>query len=929
MHEMKYVMKDYISSLTLEEKTVLCEMITGRGFKELFKSNEQEFSKIQKGFRAKSLTEQHALSIAIANVEKPFIATQVNIRLDIWFREIQGNIEKLEGEGIAHDIALTTTMLDSVFSNHVDLYFKLMGESLGTDARTMLYGRMQNIKAERVRNAEADERIRAIEAENRHLLEQVEAAQQSAERIKAEYEQKIQETEQEKDTLKSLLAEAQEKAAEAQTAPAASENDDVDCLAPFDDTNASSLPSVCSEEIVSLCSVISDYKGQKWLIRHADLSSDGCYHIFCVNQYLPSFFENRNRLFYTDGPSEEGFYGIWIWSSIPSEKDPSMDYVISRYKTDIDPIEVINVSEVSSLDGLINLLKNGIEYQPHSRRVMFSFCVSRGQCMGVLCNAKELNTVNGRTAFPEDCIEVPVYEFAGSDVLHLDNGLSFYRKAFAGLPSRLYRLKSPNDIVRDIVLSSISWTLYKARGTTRAEYKAFKDFLDAIPVDDITHKIEAACRCSNADARKLLDEFLKAIEKYVDGGSLEDEIVLSALSANSALQERTKALIRADWEAENKLLLADAQGRLDSLDAQLQSTAERLTEAQEALEKTRAEEEHLASSIAEKERLAEHVEASVAERIQKARANAADFIANMAFVGGQPVQVELKEVHDATPIPPKPGDDPYHVLPAHEDPAALEAHHCWADALSTAEFELREAGVAEKYVSGLAAFLCAAYIEKQPILLVGPNALDIVQAFSAAITGHKHGVLCCEGSCSQQILSEIGADGETIVVITNLLAGGWMNRLPEILARKEIFYAAVHPYAEDIQVEPKSLYGYMLPLFTEFFVDKKATGEYWGGYFADDFKDHVPSKGAHKSVNLLSQFALSSLVRNRINSLVATMHDIYTAATADDELLFAVLPIAYALLKTDELAEAISDPQKGIANSSDLKRELQYVLGEV
>lgn len=43
-----------------------------------------------------------------------------------------------------------------------------------------------------------------------------------------------------------------------------------------------------------------------------------------------------------------------------------------------------------------------------------------------------------------------------------------------------------------------------------------------------------------------------------------------------------------------------------------------------------------------------------------------------------------------------------------------------------------------------------------------------------------------------------------------------MNRLPEILSNKDIFYIATHPYAEDIQVEPKSLYGFILPLFTEF-----------------------------------------------------------------------------------------------------------------
>ena len=57
---------NYIGLLTKEEKSTLCEIITGKEFKELFKRNEQEFAKVQKGFRAKSLTEQHALSIAIS-----------------------------------------------------------------------------------------------------------------------------------------------------------------------------------------------------------------------------------------------------------------------------------------------------------------------------------------------------------------------------------------------------------------------------------------------------------------------------------------------------------------------------------------------------------------------------------------------------------------------------------------------------------------------------------------------------------------------------------------------------------------------------------------------------------------------------------------------------------------------------------------------
>ena len=233
---------NYIDLLNQEEKTTLCEIITGREFKELFKKNEREFSKIRKGFRAKSLTEQQALAIAIVNVDKPIIAMWVNTRVDIWIKEIQENMEKLEREGSTHDIALATTMIDSVFSNNVDLYLKLAGKTLDVDAYTKLHERMESIKSERTRNTEVADRIKVMEEEKRHLLDQIEAAQQSANTIKAEYERKIQKIEQDKDTLESLLAKAQEKITELQTATTTDRSENADYLAQFDDTDIQGQP---------------------------------------------------------------------------------------------------------------------------------------------------------------------------------------------------------------------------------------------------------------------------------------------------------------------------------------------------------------------------------------------------------------------------------------------------------------------------------------------------------------------------------------------------------------------------------------------------------------------------------------------------------------------------------------------------------------
>lgn len=924
---------NYIGLLTKEEKAILCEIITGKEFKELFKKNEQEFLKIRKGFRAKSLTEQCALSVAIANIDKPFIATWVNIRVKYWLKEIQENIVRLEGEGSSHSAALATTMLDSFFVNNIELYFKLTGSTMGPDTYSNLYDRMKDIKSERAKSVETSNRIKAIEEENRRLSDQLEIAQHSLDAVKVEYGDRVQQIAQDKNKLASLLAEAQTKIDELQTAPSVFMGNEADQLAQFDDTDTTVLPAVGNDEIVSLCGVISDYSGQKWLIRYADLSHDGYYHVFRKNEDIPPYFKNRDKIFYKDGPSADGACGIWSWSAIPNDKNPSKDYILSKYNMDIDAIEIVTISEASNLDDLTNSLKKGIEYTPHSRRVMFAFYASKGQYIGVLCNIKELVTVNEKISISGDCFAVPVYEFSGEDIIRLDNGLSFYRNAFAGRPRKLYHLKSPLDIVKRVVLLSISWNAYKAREVTRAEYRMFKDFIGAIPVDDVIHKIEVACYCSHPAAEDLLNKFLNVVWKYVDGDSLEDDIVRSAISANTDLQEKTKSLIRKDWEIENENLLAQARQELDSLHAELKSVTESLTEAQKSLVKTQIEEQRLSNVIAQKVKLAEDVEKAVSERIQRARENVADFIASMAFVSGQQVQA----VSAATPALvddiSQPDMATYCANPEFESFDDLEAHHSWGDVINTAIYELAEAGVAEQYRSGLAAFLCAAYIEKQPLLLVGPNAIDIAQAFSAVVAAHKHGILCCEGNYARKAIEKIGADGEDIVIVNNLLASTWINRLPEILSQKDIFdkdifYIATHPYAEDIQVEPKSLYGFMLPLFTEFLVDKKATGKYYGGYFSDDFKPYSAGKVAYKELTVLSKFALSSLVRNKINSLVATMHGIYPSATADDDFLFFVFPIAYASMEMNELAEAVADPQKGIAISANLKRDLQYVLGE-
>lgn len=906
---------NYIENLTQEEQETLCELINGNAFKALFIKYQQAFSRIKKGFRAKSVSEQQALELAKSNIDEQFIADFINDRVDKWLQKIREHIENLEKEGIEHDNAVAETMIDSVFSKNLDLYFKLAGTALEADDKEMLFEKMKQVGADRQKRAEEEKHQKIIEEKERQISDQKQEFEQEKNALRKEYEQKIQSLERERECLQTSLEEAQNQIAELQNIQNSPVIVDRDYIAQFDDTNSSILPATDSNEIYSLCCVFADHSDQLWLMRCADLGNTGEYQIFHRDEDKLPYFKNRDKLFYKDGPTDDGFLGIWRWSAQPNDKDPSKDYIISRYNKEINVIEVVVIQEALNLDDLVELIKDGVEYQPHGRKILFSIYTSGGRYIGILCNAKDVRAEGEKITFSEECNFVPVYEFSAENIVRLNNGQFIYRYAFIGLPNKIYRVKSSSEIVKHIVLSSISWDEYKARGMIRANYRGFKDFLNGIPVDKIIDQIKSACRCSGPVAKDLLNDFLKEVGNYVDGESLEDDIIRSAISVNTEFQEKAKALVRIDWENENQNLIFEANKKLELIDDEIKTAQERLAVVQEALVMTKAEKEKLDKIIAGKETLAEDVEKAVETRINKARENAAEFIAEMAFSCVQTKSDGSKK----NPVS-------YRLNPAIEDDGDLEPHHSWKEVIDTAAIELEEAGVAKQYSYGLASFLCAAYIEKQPLLLVGPNTFDIVQAFSSAVDAHKYGILSCEGNYNNEVTSGIGSRGESVVIINNLFESGWVNRLPEILAKKDILYIVTHPYAEDIQVEPHSIYGFMLPLFTEFFIDKKASGRYEGGYFAKDFITYSVPKKNDKDIKVLKKFTMSAFVRNKINKLVTIMYDIYPETTSDDEFLFAVLPIAFAMLKMPELIDSINESKQENPISVNLRHDLRYLL---
>lgn len=686
-------------------------------------------------------------------------------------------------------------------------------------------------------------------------------------------------------------------------------------LKEYDDTNLSLLPKENSDTIISLCSVEEDYfTGEKWLRRHADLGGDGMYHLFHQDETRNSIFDNRGKTFFNDGPNRPGFYGIWNWKVEPNRKDPSKNYISSHYNENINPIEIVIVQKANSLDSLVQTLKDGIKQKIHSQRIMFTYRHTVNSYLGILLDSKDLRCFDDKNiiTFNPEITSAPVYEMLSKDIVSFGTSVCFSRKAFAGVPIQLYYLKNQLNIVRDIVLSSVSWATYKKSKITRKENQKFREFLEYIPLDDVMNKIEREFHCSDSEARKFIDDFLGKAEMFADGKTIEDEIILTAIAGNMELQERTKELLRADWEKEN----ADRV-------KELKAVTESLAEVRENIDKFSHTEKQLVDSIDEKKAIANQLEEEIEAKIKEAKGNLTEFVASMTFLSAcQSSEFKPKDqLLNSRNI--------YQRIHCAENSGKLFKHTTWEEASSAIAVNLEEAGVDESHSNGLAAFLLAAYNEKQPLLLVGPNAEAIVHGFCASLHPDGYGLLHCSGDYNEAVISKIGVDGEKNVIIKNIFGSGWMNHLPDMLARENIFYIVVHPYAEDVQVEPKSLYGFLLPLFTDFFVNSKPTGEYYCGYLDDSLTSVDLSEDERHNVKVLESLKMTPLARNRINEIVGVMNKILPDVTPDDEFLCAVLPIAYASLEMDALRRSLDNPNNGFAISQELKQELKQIIGEI
>ncbi len=936
---------NYISLLTQDEMVILCNLIPGKGFKVFFQKNPNEFSMIKPGFRPNSLSEEEAVSLGIKYIDKPFIASFVNTTVQRWLKEIDGFYADLLSKGKNEDEAMAETLTGSYFRNNLELYFKLIKNG---DVDERYIAKLQGY-IEHNNKTDHDD-VNITEDQNTNLISAIEIEALREQLAKSEqqirdYESQILALKEENTSIKQKLTDAKtnEKNSQEDKQELETELDSVRARIQYDDSEK--VPAIIEApdfDYISLCEATApDYSGKIWLNRLADIRKDGAIESFYVDENIPKHFGNRSRIFFKEGPSDPGTVGVWNWKSTPNNNDPSKDYVTSEFNSAAEPIEIIIVQDCKTDKELIEKVKTGVEGKITTRRILFSAYLSEGQYVGILCRYSEIEQSGSQMKLDKKVILLPKYDICEKDFIHLSNGKIYYRSVYIGISSEIVRVKESLDIVKTVILKRNSWTIFKQKGKTRSEWKIICGFLEGLDSTVILQDIMDEANCSHTEAKKMLDEFVRYAESYIEGTSIEDGIILAVLATNSELMERCKGLIKDDWIAENKASVDEANAQLDGLQREIKEVQgfieKQKTEAEKELaavkenhDRLNAELQMLSEGISEKEKLAADVEDAVAQRIRQAQNNAADFIATLAFAPKAVLDVpENIAVSSELTAKTHTEDTERYISGTELNPDDLEIASTWLDVLNIISGELIEAGVASKLSLPLAAYMYAAYITKSPLLMVGPNADAVVDAFSGAISGRLAGTLDCTENYSTQGVEACYASEDRIVKIVNPFSPNWIGRIPDIVSKGDKFYIALHPYSEDLQIEPKSLYNYMLPLFTELFIENEPTGHVLGGCCTKHYKEFPLAKTTRCHNKILTKMRTSVLVRSKIQALLSNMHSMLNDQNLDYDVVFALLPYAYATMQTSLILDAVQDgDNKTISVSKSLSESINALYGE-
>lgn len=663
-------------------------------------------------------------------------------------------------------------------------------------------------------------------------------------------------------------------------------------------------------EFSSLCQV-KHYNNKIFLKRLADFKDKNLI-IPEINETAPKIFENRDQIYYREGPSSDGDIGIWYWTAEPSYNRPDSDFVKSYYKPEYCPINIFKFNDITSDEDLLDKLKNGFEGQIFNCNTFFAYPIENNYYRGIFCKYKNLNTNNNMVKLNTDIYTLPVHEIEKSNILFIKNFA--FLNSFS-LPAESFKnnilVYEANEIIKTVLLEKFSWPFFKeCINATKAEWRNCKLILEKLCDDTLYKDISKKLNCTEDEAKSYIINFIQNANHLIEQGDIDADILANIVLYHNGLRKQCEKSIEAKWKTENANIIAEAENKINEIKETYQSIkkendnlTQKNNQINSEITSSAKHLENLKNKIKKYEEIGNSTVEAVRQKIVNAQNDIGKFISDISIF--MPLINTNPEIN--TPVFKE-----YSVKNLGKE---IELTKSWEDDFSILTENLctktqnNKSFITENLSRMLTAFIYSAHINHIPLLLAGPCGNEIAIAYSTAIYGKQPGILSFESDYNQNIIKSINNYNNPVLIIENIFSHNLSDTLPQYLmqSNKDIFLT--HPYTDDLLIEPKGLYNYMLPVFTEIFVEGIPNRNFIYAQRDKSFNEYKKEKFKPFIFKEFSNLKLSKFLLNRLEIVLSDAKQILSENTNEKilELLFGLLPLSILNNRIDILNNMLED----------------------
>ncbi len=621
------------------------------------------------------------------------------------------------------------------------------------------------------------------------------------------------------------------------------------------------------------------------------------------------------------GPSKLGTLGVWEWFGTPHFSDPDKIFIISDFLPQKKAVRVFPVEAASPAELCETLQKHGVrgsEADLEEADLFFAYldAASETYC-GALLPAAECTLRDGRIYPVPEKVSLPIHRLPAADVFSADDMMVALADAM-GSPISATTVGDADKLIEDSLVEALSWPYFKNHtGGNRLDWRTCKDLIHGLFTKSVKDKVSQELNISPEEADFMVARWVDKASNTAEFGSEDAQLMAAVAMRNDDVHTACMKQAASFWETEHADKLTKATEEIQQLNTKIaalksqeaaaRGTVEGLQKSAAAAQKTLSD---INAKIASDTKLAEDTEKAVQKRIAQARKNMADFLAELSVIQAV-AQPEPKA--EPKPEPAKPAAPPQ---PAGFTYAAGENRsvsnrvvnpvRSWRDALSAVSRNLGDI-VLSPLRTITAAYLYAAYLCGTQILAVGPCGQHLADAVSAALEGKRSGAMRLDAGCGYAAADALLRGGDKVVTLQNLFHSGAVDFLPQALEDTNRCLLWLHPYVEDLAVEPASLYSYMLPLLTEPLLIGKTMNFISFGGRSSGFSSFQPKIGSLVFEKQFQQLQLSPLVQKQVQKQLSTAAGLAEGNQADIELLFGLLPLCTALGRQDILQAVLRE----------------------